>query len=69
VICFACGNAVKFINDADNSEMVFHSPGNGVQLISASAALSIFAVVENGVNPRIFVCRYPDFEIISVLEG
>ncbi|CAK8681425.1 cilia- and flagella-associated protein 43-like [Clavelina lepadiformis] len=68
-ICYACGNVIKFIDVISGSENVFKSPGNGITKIATSPTHGLFAVAESGLNPRIFVCRYPSFEVACVLEG
>ena len=68
-ICYACGNAVKFLDVKNSTETSFLSEGNGVKKLTANPFESVFAIAEHGINPRIFVYQYPSFELVCTLTG
>uniref|UniRef100_H2Y9U6 Uncharacterized protein n=1 Tax=Ciona savignyi TaxID=51511 RepID=H2Y9U6_CIOSA len=68
MICFSCGNSVKFLQVSNGSESVFQPDGNGVSQVASSSHHRMFAVAEEGLNPSIMVYDFPHCEQISILQ-
>lgn len=43
--------------------------GDGIKIYTGHRSLNFFAFAESCGNPKIYILTYPEFEIISILEG
>lgn len=67
-VVYACGNNVNFLKE-DGTGQVFTSPGEGVTTLDIHPLNKLYAFAELCLNPRIFVYKYPDMELLSELKG
>ncbi len=68
MICFKCGNNIKFVHD-DGTESVCSSPGDGVGPLAVHGINKVFAFADKGVEAKIYIFSYPSFDRISELES
>lgn len=69
VVCFKCGNCVKFVND-DGRETIYVAPGEGgIALLAVHGINNLFAYTEYVVNPKIRIMKYPSLLKVDDLNG
>jgi len=70
VICFKCGNTVKFLDSHEgNASKVYSSKGDGLDVLAVHGINRLFAYSEHAINAKIFVVQYPSFQEVSCLLG
>ena len=68
VMCFKCGNNIKFVNDTGD-ETMFTVPDDGLGPVAAHGIKKLFAYSDTSINPKIFIHSYPDFTRVKELKG
>lgn len=53
----------------DGSSVVFTSPGEGVTALDVHPLNKVFGFAELCLNPKVFVYKYPEMDLVSTLEG
>uniref|UniRef100_F6U441 Cilia- and flagella-associated protein 43 n=1 Tax=Ciona intestinalis TaxID=7719 RepID=F6U441_CIOIN len=69
MVCFSCGNSIKFVNVVTGAESVFQPPGGAVCQVTSSSHHRMFAVAEEGLNPIITIYNFPSCEVVCALEA
>ncbi|KAL3280262.1 hypothetical protein HHI36_017757 [Cryptolaemus montrouzieri] len=73
MIMFGVGCHLYFINMVTKENSFYKASnarcGDGIKYYIGHKSLNFFAFAENCGNPNIFVMSYPNFDIISILEG
>ncbi|XP_078484359.1 cilia- and flagella-associated protein 43 [Ciona intestinalis] len=69
MVCFSCGNSIKFVNVVTGAESVFQPPGGAVCQVTSSSHHRMFAVAEEGLNPIITIYNFPSCEVVCTLES
>lgn len=68
VICFKCGNNIKFIKPDESVEMLT-APGDGVGPFAVHPVNKVLAFSGLSINPKIYVYAYPSLALVHELEG
>ena len=69
MICFKCGNKIKFVHE-NGEESVFPAPTpDGIGVIAVQGIGHLVAFSNQSINPSVFVYVYPSFRLISELKG
>ena len=63
------GNVITVVRSSGEHCQSKPSLGAGVGPVICCAAYSIIAYAESTLKPKIFVVKFPSFELISTLEG
>lgn len=67
--CYTCGKFIVFLNVETKTRKTLQSPGSGIGAFTASGYRRCLAFSDLGLNPSIFVYKYPEFELMSELKG
>ncbi|XP_056327437.1 cilia- and flagella-associated protein 43 [Danio aesculapii] len=67
--CYTCGNFIVFLNVETKARKTLQSPGSGIGAFTASGHRRCLAFSDLGLNPSIFIYKYPELELMSELKG
>lgn len=69
MVCFKCGNCVKFLFE-DGRETVFEvNPADGLGALSMHPTRDVLAYSDRKLKPNIHIKLYPNLGSVAVLQG
>ena len=69
MLCFKCGDKLKFYDTTDESETFLVSPGNGIHNFTTKPNENLIAFSEQGLHPTIYIYDFITRQIVHELKG
>ena len=60
VLCYVCGNSIKFINTSTKDESFISSEGAGVACFAVNPTNMAVGFADKSMEPNIYVFKYPN---------